>query len=158
MITPIRCPFCLSPNPYPNSVAFFYKELVKSYVGLTGPDSPGEMVFICPSDQSIRNNSWDAFTSYTFNGHGGGPIPRITGQKLSVIQRPSKGVLVTEWPAFYGGSWHPVVLQDYQDAKNVVSFIDSHVGLTRIYWDGVPYSHPADYEPPAAYDYSLDGN
>jgi hypothetical protein len=101
-----------------------------------------------------------AFTSYTFNGYEAGPgvIARITGQKMGVIKNPSKAVLVGEWPAFFGGSWHPPVNQDYPDAKNVLSFVDGRAGLTRIYWDGVPDSDPAAYEPPAKYDYNWDGD
>jgi prepilin-type N-terminal cleavage/methylation domain-containing protein len=147
------------PNPYPNGIGAFYKQLVKGYLGLTGPASPAEKVFICPSDPVICNQIGHAFTSYTFNGYevGSGAIERITGQKLSSINNPGKAVMVGEWPAFFGGSWHPLVDQDYPDAKNVLSFVDGHAGLTRIYWDGVSDSDPGDYEPPAGYDYNWDG-
>ena len=147
------------PNPYPNGIGAYYKQLVKGYLGLTGPASPDEKVFICPSDRVICSQIGHAFTSYTFNGYevGPGAIERITGQKLDSINNPSKAVLVGEWPAFFGGSWHPPVNQDYPDAKNVLSFADGHSALTRIYWDGVSDSDPGDYEPPAGYDYNWDG-
>lgn len=126
------------PNPYPNGIGAYYKQLVKGYLGLAGPASPAEKVFICPSDRVIWSQIGHAFTSYTFNGYevGPGDIARITGQKLDSIKHPSKAVLVGEWTAFFGGSWHPPVNQDYPDAKNVLSFVDGHAGLTKIYWDG----------------------
>ena len=147
------------PNPYPNGIGAYYKQFVKGYLGLAGPASPTEKVFICPSDHVICSQVGHAFTSYTFNGYevGPGDIERITGQKLSSIKNPSKAVLVGEWPAFFGGSWHLFVNQDYPDAKNVLGFVDGHAGLTRIYWDGVSDSDPGDYEPPAGYDYNWDG-
>jgi prepilin-type N-terminal cleavage/methylation domain-containing protein len=152
-------PVLPNPNPYPNGVGAFYKQLVKSYVGLTGPVAPTEKVFICPSDQFFSTQPWHAFTSYTFNGYevGPGAIDRITGQKFSAIKSPTRAVLVGEVPAFFGGSWHPIVNADYPNAKAVVSFVDGHVNNTRIYWNGVADSDPASYEPPAGYDYSWDG-
>lgn len=152
-------PVLPTPNPYPNGVGAYYKQLVKGYVGLTGPASPLEKVFICPSDRILSAQVGHAFTSYTFNGYevGPGAIERITGKRLGSIKSASKAVLVGEWPAFFGGSWHPVVNQDYLNAKNVLSFADGHARLTKIYWDGVSDSDPCNYEPPAGYDYRWDG-
>jgi len=153
-------PVLPSPDPYPNGVGAYYKQLVKGYLGLTGPASPDEKVFICPSDPTFRTLIQHAFTSYTFNGFEAGStsIPRITGQRLSAIGNPTKAVLAGEVPAFFGGSWHPLVSPDHVDTKNVLSFVDSHVAFTRIYWDGIPGSKPCDYEPPADYNYNWDGN
>ncbi len=152
-------PILPTPNPYPNGVGAFYKQLVKSYLGLTGPASPRETVFICPSDYVIAAQAGHAFTSYTFNGYevSPGAMPRITGQKFSRIKTPPKAVLVGEWPAYFGGSWHPPVKYDYPDAKNILSFIDGHAALTPIYWNGLADSDPASYEPPPQYAYSWDG-
>jgi prepilin-type N-terminal cleavage/methylation domain-containing protein len=152
-------PVLPDPNPYPNGVGAYYKQLVKGYVGLTGPASPNEKVFICPSDAIIHTNVGHAFTSYTFNGYEAGPgaLPRITGQKLSGIKNPVKAVLAGEWPAFFGGSWHPVVNRDYADAKDVLGFVDGHASFSKIYWDGITDSDPCNYEPPAGYDYNWDG-
>lgn len=152
-------PVLPTPNPYPNGVGAYYKQLVKRYLGMTGPASPNEKVFICPSDRILSKQIGHAFTSYTFNGYevGPGAIARITGKKLGSIKSPAKAVLVGEWPAFFGGSWHPVINQDYPNAKNALSFVDGHAGLTKIYWDGVSDSDPCNYEPPAGYDYNWDG-
>jgi prepilin-type N-terminal cleavage/methylation domain-containing protein len=152
-------PVLPNPNPFPNGIGAYYKQLVKSYLGLIGPASPSEAVFTCPSDRIMKTQAGHAFTSFTFNGYevGPGAMPRITGKKLDAIQNPARAVLVGEWPAFFGGSWHPVVKQVYPDAKNVLSFVDGHAGFTKIYWDGVADSNPGGYEPPAGYDYNWDG-
>ena len=152
-------PVLPNPNPYPNGVGAFYKQLVKGYLGLTGPASPSEKVFTCPSDRILQTQIGHAFTSYTFNGYevGPGAIRRITGKKLGAIKSPAKATLTGEWPAFFGGSWHPVVNGDYPNAKNVLGFADGHTSFSRIYWDGLSDSDPCDYEPPAGYDYNWDG-
>lgn len=153
-------PVLPEPNPYPNGVGAYYKQMVKTYLGLAGPASPDEKVFSCPADRVLQTQLGHAFTSYTFNGFevSPGAIPRITGQKLSAIKKPAKAVTAGEWPAFFGGSWHPVVDQAYRDANDMLAFVDGHVGFTRIYWDGVLDSDPCSYEPPTRYDYCWDGN
>lgn len=152
-------PVLPTPNPYPNGVGAYYKQLVKGYLGLAGPASPTERVFICPSDRIFQTQIGHAFTSYTFNGYEVGPtsIPRITGNRLNAIKNSAKGVLAGEWPAFFGGSWHPFINHAYPDARDVLSFVDGHVGLTKIYWDGVSDSDPCNYEPPTGYHYTWDG-
>lgn len=152
-------PILPNPNPYPNGVGAYYKQLVKSYLGLSGPPLPSEKVFICPSDPVICKQLGHAFTSYTFNGYEVGPtaIPRITGQKLGSIKSPAKADLAGEWPAFFGGAWHPLTGQNKPDPKNILAFVDGHVSFVKIYWDGVADSNPCDYEPPARYDYNWDG-
>jgi prepilin-type N-terminal cleavage/methylation domain-containing protein len=149
------------PNPYPNGVGAFYKQLVKGYAGLTGPVAATEKVFICPSDRMVCTQANHAFTSYTFNGYevSPGDLPRITGQKLDQIRNPARAVLAAEYPAFFGGSWHPIPRNEaYTDARNVLSFTDSHVAFVKVYWNGRPASRPCNYEPPSGYEYSWDGN
>jgi prepilin-type N-terminal cleavage/methylation domain-containing protein len=152
-------PVLPNPNPYPNGVGAYYKQLVKIYAGLTGPASTNEKVFICASDRRIFKDPTHAYSSYTFNGYevDEGALPRITGKKLSAIELPSKAVLVAEWTTFFGGSWHPFRPENYPDAKNEVSFVDGHVSFTPIYWNGVPGASPRHYEPPAQYNYSWSG-
>jgi len=148
------------PDPFPNGVGAFYKQLVKGYLGLGGPASPNETVFTCPSDSSVRKRASHAFSSYTFNGYEvpPGALPRITGTKVSSIRFPTRAVLVAEYPAFWGGSWHPNLPAPSSNANAVLSFVDAHIRSTRIYWDGITGSHPSDYEPPAPYEYSWDGD
>jgi prepilin-type processing-associated H-X9-DG protein len=150
-------PVLLNPNPYPNGVGAYYKELVKGYVGLTGPPSSDERVFACPSDPELHLQVGHAFTSYTFSGYevGPGSLPRITGKKLASIRNPAKAVLAGEFTGFFGGSWHPLRKEPYRDAKSVMSFVDGHVAFIKIYWDGV--APPTTYEPVPGYDYDWDG-
>jgi len=152
-------PVLPDPNPYPNGVGAYYKQLVKSYLGLTGPASPEEKVFICPADRTVCTQLTHAFTSYTFNGYETAPdtLPRITGQKLSRIRKPATAVMTGEWPAFFGGAWHPFRNGACVDAKTVLSFADGHVAFVKIYWNGVTGSQPREYEPPGGYDYRWDG-
>jgi prepilin-type N-terminal cleavage/methylation domain-containing protein len=152
-------PVLPTPNPFPNGVGAYYKELVKGYLGLSGPPAPDEMVFVCPSDRQMRTNVAHAFTSYTFNGYevNEGAIPRITGKRLSTIAESSRAVLIGEWPAFFGGSLHPRRDRAYCDAVNLLGFVDGHVQSTKIYWDGVAGSQPRTYEPPRHYDYTWSG-
>ncbi len=114
---------------------------------------------ICPSDRTVHTQIQHAFTSYTFNGYeiDSLSIPRITGQKLSAIKSPTKAVLAGEFPAFFGGSWHPLINNEHPDLKNVLSFVDAHVAPVKIYWDGIAGSEPRNYEPPARYNYNWDG-
>lgn len=107
----------------------------------------------------MRRQVRNAFASFVFNGYefDSSAIPRITGKKLSGINNPSKGVLLGEWPGFFGGSWHPMREQAFRDARNNMGFVDGHVSFTKIYWDGVEGSRPSDYEPPAGYEYDWDG-
>lgn len=146
-------------HPYPNGVGAYYKQLVKGYLGLSGLASPKEKVFACPSDRNIRMQVSHAFASYTFNGYEADSteIPRITGKKLGGIRKPEKAVLVGEWPAFFGGSWHPKRENAFEDAENNIGFVDGHVKVTKIYWNGIEQSQPRNYEPPIGYEYDWDG-
>jgi prepilin-type N-terminal cleavage/methylation domain-containing protein len=146
------------PNPYSKGVGAYYKQLVKGYLGLHGDASPKEKVFICPSDKWIHQDRDHAFNSYTFNGYEltPGSLPRITGQKIGAIRNPARAVMVGEWPAFFGGSWHPYRRESHAEAKNILAFVDGHVGITKIFWNGV--AAPRTYEPPADYAYSWSGN
>ena len=171
-----------------------YKEVVKSYVGLHGPSSPQDKVFACPVDTFCYDDAASAyaphgrheqagydFSSYAFNGANllatnypnfayNGVLPGIGGQKLSAVRNSAKTVLVVEASALLPYSWHqpkPPVSGGwpmFNDAKNMVSFVDSHVSYINIYWDstiGYPNggnSVAAYYDPPVGYDYKWSEN
>ena len=173
------------PNPYHNGCRFFYKELMKSYVGLKGPSGPDDLLFACPSDRAnpvVRPTSllWEAdFTSYMFNG--GGTLPGrkpsgISDNNFDSVRFTSKTILIGEQPAFVGFSWHdpqpggnlinPTTkgpsthgegdLYVYNNAMAEVSFVDGHVKYTRIYYNGM--GTPLGYNPPTGYDYQWPGD
>jgi type II secretory pathway pseudopilin PulG len=148
-------PMLPQPNPYPNGIGCFYKQIVKGNVGLTGPASPEEKLFICPSDRQLSTEADHAFTSYTFNGFERvGPyyITREGGYRLSGPPDPSRVVLVGEYTAFFGNSWHARKATNHNNAMNVLAFADGHTAYAPIYWNGA--QEPRWYEPPATYTYS----
>ena len=148
-------PVLPQPNPYPNGIGCFYKEIVKGHAGLTGPASPEEKLFICPSDRQLARDANHAFTSYTFNGFERiGPyyVTREGGYRLSGAANPSRTVLVGEYTAFFGNSWHARQARNHNNAMNVLAFADGHTAYAAIYWNGA--QEPRWYEPPETYDYS----
>jgi prepilin-type N-terminal cleavage/methylation domain-containing protein/prepilin-type processing-associated H-X9-DG protein len=165
-------PVLPDPNPYPNGVYYFYKELMKNYVGLNGTSSPNDILFACPADRAssyvpqISSLPIDDYSSYLFNG--GNTLtnshPGIAGQTLSSIKHFSKTTLVAEHPAFIGYSWHKpqtgnTVLIDgwhaYNNGMNQVSFVDGHVSYLKIYMNGIAWA--SQYNPIAGYDYQWSG-
>lgn len=154
--------------PNTNRVSSAYKELMKSYVGLTGPSSPDDRLFACPADRfgidlgqgKINSGSFhdDPGTDYSSYGidalNGITGLPGIAGKRIDSIREPWRTILVAEDSALSGFSWHdhlPIV----NDARSVVSFVDGHVAYIRIYWNGFlsKVELPMWYNPPAGYDY-----
>jgi len=166
-----------------------YKSYIKNYVGLSGASSALDRLFACPADvfyynispgaegyvpQPRHTQSFSDFNSYSLNAvnlltNTGVSYPGIGGQKLSTIREPAKTVLVGEAPAFLPYSWHqpkrPLPMGNdppmFNDAKNVMSFVDGHVDYIKIYWDpnpawiagGFASTLSVEYNPPAGYDY-----
>jgi prepilin-type N-terminal cleavage/methylation domain-containing protein len=124
------------------------------------------------------------YTSYEFNGanqaksvpksiFGVETFPGIGGRKLSSIKHPGRTVLVGEASAFLPYSWHqprPAVMLSggfllavFNDAPNLLSFVDGHASYIRIYWNNSPnpagyYSLAFFYNPPAGYEYQWSGD
>lgn len=121
-----------------------------------------------------------AFSSYVFNA---GNLtrtnrsqrtagPGIAGLPLSAIAHPDRTVLVTEAPALIPFSWHkpkrPLYLAStrlcpnciFNNAMNMVSFVDGHVSYVKMYWNGVlpEVSCSRSYDPPVGYDYQWSPN
>ena len=154
------------PNPYPNGEAFFFKELMKKYVGLSGPPTNGDRLFICPAESRSATDGLPSeayivnYSDYYFN-------PWVTGARLSAIAHPTKTVLVTETSAGVGYSFHrpqshyvlvnnppntePYLHAAYNDALNEVSFVDGHINYIKIYNDGMSMS--GIYNPVPGYEY-----
>jgi prepilin-type N-terminal cleavage/methylation domain-containing protein len=170
-----------------------FKEVVKSYVDLHGPSSPRDKIFACPADTYYYDESFGAyvphgrreektldFSSYAFNGLNlltnypnfayNGILPGIGGQKLSAVKNSAKTVLVLEASALEPYSWHQPKLAApgswpmFNNARNMVSFVDGHASYINIYWNST-ISYPnggisvaAYYDPPAGYDYQWSGH
>ena len=170
-----------------------YKEAVKNHVGLHGPSSPLDKVFACPADtyyysdlplayvpHGMHEQQFYDFSSYGFNGANlltnypnfayNGVLPGIGGKKLSAVKNSTKTLLVLEASALEPYSWHQPKLPVpggwpmFNDARNMVSFVDGHASYINIYWNNtINYpnggiSVAAYYDPPAGYDYQWSGN
>ncbi len=159
-----------------------YKKVMKGNVGLNGASSPQDKLFACPADtfyygpkgyvpQGFHQQSFTDYSSYGFNAGATNPIystrTGLAGRRISSIKDPSKTILVMEIPALFPYSWHepkkPFSAENsvFNDAKNMVSFVDGHASYIKIYWNsnriesgGISYiTDAADYDPPAGYDY-----
>jgi prepilin-type N-terminal cleavage/methylation domain-containing protein/prepilin-type processing-associated H-X9-DG protein len=150
---------------------WYYKEQVKGYTGLKGPSSAKDKIFACPDDRgygdagenptpfclSKRHN----FTSYVFNGVNLSGMPNIAGRDVGTINGPARTLLVMEWTAHAPLSWHRSLTGQanapfYNNAESVVGFVDGHVALTKIYYDGLNAAYTCDPVPGYTYKYSGD--
>jgi prepilin-type N-terminal cleavage/methylation domain-containing protein len=165
---------------YTNSIYFDYKEDILPYVG---GGSSNNAVFACAADdfvfsgtlgswftdpplsgQGFCNQAWTHFSSYWFNGlaRDGNTNDLGMAQKpFASVRNPVKTEIIGEISGGGGLSSHDrrQPLQ-FQDAQNVMSFVDGHVSYIKIYWNGVVGigGFPAFYEPPDGYDYKWTGN
>jgi prepilin-type N-terminal cleavage/methylation domain-containing protein len=174
---------------------YCYRELMQNYVGVKGAPSSKDKLFACPADafnyggfdspdvqitfvrQSIHEQSWADYSSYSFNGanqdtngltvNPDGSVPGIGGLKLSSIKHPTRTILVAEFPAFFPYSWHqpkqPISNPTngaFNGAKDMASFVDGHVTYTTMYWKSLwpPTSLSSDYDPPDGYGYQWSGD
>lgn len=180
--------------PITNSTGFAFYEwtaydpLMRNYVSLKGAPSPQDKLFACPADtfyywgpgselvpQGEHLQSNTSYSSYGFNAGNAvfrpskptfpGMFPGIMGSKLSSIEIPAKTVLVAEFPARDGFSWHqpsPPGKQYYNNAPNMLSFVDGHVSYVKMYYGSNNPSqltqHPLVFNPPAGYDYQWSGD
>lgn len=163
------------------SIWVAYRDVIGSYVGLSGNPSPQDILFACPADtfyylyneriaQSSHMEPLHNFSSYVFNAGNGlpgdppvHPWPGIAGWKLNSIKDPVKAVLVSEFPALLPYSWHErSATGHFNNAQNLVSFVDGHVGYIKIYWDTnnatVGHQEAWHYDPPGGYDYKWSGD
>jgi prepilin-type N-terminal cleavage/methylation domain-containing protein/prepilin-type processing-associated H-X9-DG protein len=123
--------------------------------------------------QSLHGTNYLDYSSYAFNGGDNvvrmlGTItwtrPGLTGVKLSSVKHPSRTVLVAKASALVPWSWHESSSHlVFNDAKNMVSFVDGHVSYIKVYWDSTPLpggglTFALAYDPPAGYDYQWSGN
>jgi prepilin-type N-terminal cleavage/methylation domain-containing protein len=167
---------------YTNTMYFNYIDSVKSYISETMGINTNSQVFACPADNFVLagkidswfgttstengfcNQAWTHNASYWFNGLSRAENTNDLGmaqKAFSSVREPSKTALISEDSAGLGMSTHNRV-QPYQfaDAKNVISFVDTHVAYVRIYWNGTEGvdGFSALYEPPDGYEYKWTGN
>ncbi len=158
------------PGPVPEQTGelqWWYKEQVKHFLGLTGASSTNDLVFACPDDRGYSDprpfHLSDRFDygSYVYNGVLLPGLPGIAGLPTSAIKQPARTLLVMEWTAHAPLSWHRSRTGQrnapfYRDAESVTGFVDGHVTLTKIYYDG--YNAAYTQDPIAGYDYQYSPN
>jgi len=167
--------------PYAKKLSFGYKESVKPYLSLHGDSSESDKVFACPSDdfdlgdpiadwflqepggRSFYRQAWSHYSSYAFNSEARGtPGDFGMAQKpFSAVREPSRTVLIGEVSGFAGLSTHARKQKlQFNNAQNVMSFVDGHVSFIKMYWNGVTAleGFPFFYEPQPGYDYKWSGN
>lgn len=149
------------------SLWWWYKEQVKHYAGLNGASSPNDMVFACPEDRGYSDpkpfcqSARFDYGSYVFNGVTMEAVPNLAGWRLASIKKPNRTLLVTEWTAHAPLSWHKSKtgkrnMPFYCNAESVVGFVDGHVSLTKIYYDGFNAAYTQD--PIDGYEYQYSGD
>jgi hypothetical protein len=116
--------------------------------------------------ESVCAQSGSDFSSYVFNGgnlFGTNNRPGIAGLSLSSIKHPTRTIMVTEAPALVPFSWHapkwPLYVISprccpnavFNDAMDMVSFVDGHVSYIKMYYKDPILACLTN--PPAGYDY-----
>jgi prepilin-type N-terminal cleavage/methylation domain-containing protein len=162
----------------------FFKELTKSYDGLSGTSSPNDKVFACPSDTfyywntfdaplfttSMYQTNWSDYCSYWFSrlnlvqDDNGNNYSGLAGVKVSSLRNSTKDAMVVDQPACFGYSWHQHVPTPNpgpdatSDLRNMTVFVDGHANYIKFYLDPDSQQVPCFYNPPANYDYQWGEN
>ncbi len=152
---------------------WWYKELDKSYAGVTGPSVSNHMVFRCAKDRGWKDYGFPMphwqnpvldYGSYVFNGcdNRGNPKNNLLDMSLSNVKHPTRTWLMSEWPIHWSYSWHKSLTGDrdisYKDAVDNVSFVDGHAASIKIYYDpalpdgDAPFTY-STADIPASYNY-----
>jgi prepilin-type N-terminal cleavage/methylation domain-containing protein len=139
---------------------WWYKELDKSYAGITRASTNTDKVFQCPKDRgwpshATGGNKYDKphhqnpdldFGSYVFNGVGGANTNQLLDISLPTVKHPTRTVLMAEWPIHWSYSWHKNKAGygktdvAFTDALVSVSFVDGHAAFIKVYYDPNPFS------------------
>lgn len=162
-----------------DALYFTYRKSILPYLSRNGSDTNAAL-FICPSDdfdckmQAIQdlflfdNVSGIGFyhlsqtlgSSYFFNGEPDATNTRMAGKMFSSVREPSRLVLNGELSGAVGLSAHERLHPaQFNNAKNVLGFVDGHVAFIPIYWNGITGTDnlPSLNDPPAGYDYEWFG-
>jgi hypothetical protein len=110
------------------------------------------MIWILPTESGSRTIS----NSYLFNGQNASfEVPGIAGEKTFRIENPKKTTVIFEGSALHAYDGHSRKDTPRNNAENLIGFLDGHVDLTKIYWNGQAgeAGEPWNYDPPAGYKY-----
>jgi prepilin-type N-terminal cleavage/methylation domain-containing protein len=158
-----------------DKIYFTYKDSMGPYLSRVGADT-NDAIFACPSDNFncddpvIKNlfpfdqisglgfyrQATTDYSSYFFNGSAdAGDDPRAA-TPFSSVRQPSVMVLAGEISGALALSAHSRKQpHQFNNALNVMSFVDGHISYIRMYWNGVAglAGIPGLYNPPSGYDY-----
>jgi prepilin-type N-terminal cleavage/methylation domain-containing protein len=161
-------------------IHFSYKMSILPYLARNG-SSTNDTLFVCPADDFdckmpaiqdfflFENVTGIGFwhldktyhSSYFFNGEADGVETRMAAKPFLSVRDPSRLVLVGELSAAIGLSAHERKQPNqFNNAKNVLGFVDGHTGFIPIYWNGTSGTDglPVFYDPPGGYEYTWFGN
>jgi len=161
------------------AIYFTYKQSIGPYLSRNGSNT-NDAVFVCPADDFdctmpaiqdfflFQNVTGTGFchlektyhSSYFFNGEADDAETRMSAKPFASVRDPSRLVLVAELSAAIGLSAHDRRQPDqFNDAKNVMGFVDGHVDFISIYWNGTNGTDglPVFYDPPDGYKYTWFG-
>jgi len=157
-------------------IYFTYRQAIRPYLSQNG-SSTNNALFACPEDnidcampaitdffypevvagRGLSHLKQTDYSSYIFNGEAARAAgSRVTGKAFSSVRQPSHLLLVSELSGAIGLSIHDrKQSQQFNNAKNVMGFVDGHVSFIPIYWNGKTGSQdmPVAYNPPTGYDY-----
>lgn len=160
-------------------IYFTYKKSILPYLSRNGT-STNDALFACPADDFdcrmeaiqdfflFQNVSGTGFhnleqtyhASYFFNGEADDGETRMAGKPFASVHNPATDILDGELSAALGLSAHERKQPaQFNNAKNVLGFVDGHAAFLPIYWDGTNgIDHlPVFYDPPAGYEYTWFG-
>ncbi|HEY3853159.1 MAG TPA: hypothetical protein VGO67_02055 [Verrucomicrobiae bacterium] len=157
-------------------IYFSYKDGIQPYLSRNGANT-NDQLFVCPADNfscglpaiqdffrpaPVTGNGFyrlkqTHYSSYIFNGAAANSKEtRVAEKRFSAVQEPSRLALACELSAAIGLSGHDRKKSgQFNNAKNVVSFVDGHVSFIPFYWNGESgeAGMPISYNPPGGYDY-----
>ena len=157
-------------------VYFTYKDSIRLYL-LRNGSSTNDQLFACPADvfdckmpaiqdffqpdnisgQGFYHLKQTHYSSYISNGAAANSSEtRVAGKPFASVREPARLVLVCELSGAIGLSGHDRrQSEQFNNAKNLMSFVDGHVSFIPIYWNGTTgvEGMPIEYNPTTGYEY-----
>ncbi len=157
-------------NGVAQDIWWWYKELVKPYVGMKGTSGTNDVVWACPKDRgwipmtgySMPNydNAYLDYGSYVYNGCDIWNDNNLLSSKLSTVKHPVRTWLISEWVLHWGYSWHKSLTGNanipYNNNLVGDSFVDGHARFNPHYYNSNLGSPPLTYNTqdiPTSYDW-----
>lgn len=161
------------------AIYFSYRNSIQPYLAHNGSPT-NDTLFTCPADNfdctlpvvqnmflfqnvdgiGFHHLSQTYYSSYLFNGEADDGETRMAGKAFASVRNPAQLILSSELSAAVALSAHEQKNRlQLNNAKNVIGFVDGHIGYIPIYWNGDTNidGFPAFYDPPAGYDYTWFG-